>query len=97
MFFEGIRSERQLVEIANLNLAHRWYFGSTPDRDAHTRTELLTAIPVLSPALFSDPAGLHYEISGPTVTPAPCVVAVLPYRNEVRPQVLGWAAGRWPS
>src|SRR5215212_1196110 len=25
MFFEGIRSERQLIETASLNLAHRWY------------------------------------------------------------------------
>ena len=27
MFFEGIRSERQLMEMVNLNLAHRWYIG----------------------------------------------------------------------
>jgi transposase len=27
MFFEGIRSERQLIELARLNLAHRWYLG----------------------------------------------------------------------
>jgi transposase len=27
MFFEGIRSERQLIEVARLNLAHRWYLG----------------------------------------------------------------------
>jgi len=26
-FFEGIRSERQLMETVNLNLAHRWYLG----------------------------------------------------------------------
>ena len=26
-FFEGIRSERQLMETVNLNLAHRWYIG----------------------------------------------------------------------
>ena len=25
MFFEGIRSERKLIETASLNLAHRWY------------------------------------------------------------------------
>jgi transposase len=24
-FFEGIRSERQLMEMVNLNLAHRWH------------------------------------------------------------------------
>src|SRR5215218_2007922 len=27
MFFEGIRSERQLMETVALNLAHRWYLG----------------------------------------------------------------------
>ena len=27
MFFEGIRSERRLLEQADLNLAHRWYLG----------------------------------------------------------------------
>jgi hypothetical protein len=26
-FFEGIRSERQLMEIVSLNLAHRWFIG----------------------------------------------------------------------
>jgi hypothetical protein len=27
MFFEGLRSERQLIELASMNLAHRWYLG----------------------------------------------------------------------
>ncbi len=27
MFFEGIRSERQLMDTVNVNLAHRWYIG----------------------------------------------------------------------
>jgi transposase len=31
MFFEGIRSERQLIEIASLHLAHRWYLGYALD------------------------------------------------------------------
>lgn len=31
MFFEGIRSERKLIEIASLNLAHRWYLGYNLD------------------------------------------------------------------
>src|SRR6185312_2698908 len=31
MFFEGIRSERQLIEVASLNLAHRWYLGYALD------------------------------------------------------------------
>jgi hypothetical protein len=32
MFFEGIRSERQLMETVNLNLAHRWYLGYDLDQ-----------------------------------------------------------------
>src|ERR687894_982881 len=42
MFFEGIRSERELVETANVNLAHRWYLGYAldevlPDHSSLTR------------------------------------------------------------
>src|SRR4051812_3988870 len=42
MFFEGIRSERKLIELANLNLAHRWYLGyaldeNLPDHSSLTR------------------------------------------------------------
>src|SRR5215213_6560177 len=42
MFFEGIRSERQLIELASLNLAHRWYLGYAldevlPDHSSLTR------------------------------------------------------------
>jgi transposase len=42
MFFEGIRSERQLIEIASLHLAHRWYLGyaldeGLPDHSSLTR------------------------------------------------------------
>jgi hypothetical protein len=33
MFFEDIRSERQLIETANLNLTHRWYLGYALDED----------------------------------------------------------------
>jgi transposase len=33
MFFEDIRSERQLIETASLNLAHRWYLGYALDED----------------------------------------------------------------
>jgi transposase len=38
-FFEGIRSERQLMETVNLNLAHRWFIGydldeSIPDHSS---------------------------------------------------------------
>src|SRR5215207_8633820 len=42
MFFEGIRSERLLIETASLNLAHRWYLGyaldeQLPDHSSLTR------------------------------------------------------------
>jgi transposase len=42
MFFEGIRSERQLIEIASLHLAHRWYLGyaldeALPDHSSLTK------------------------------------------------------------
>lgn len=42
MFFEGMRSERKLVETASLNLAHRWYVGYAldeplPDHSSRTR------------------------------------------------------------
>src|SRR6266508_6763473 len=42
MFFEGIRSERQLIATASLHLAHRWYLGyhldePLPDHSTLTR------------------------------------------------------------
>ena len=45
MFFEGIWSERRLVETASLNLAHRWYLGygldePLPDHSSLTRIRL---------------------------------------------------------
>jgi len=40
MFFEGIRSERRLIETANLNLAHRWYLGYALDEDLPDHSSL---------------------------------------------------------
>ena len=42
LFFEGIHSERRLIEVARLNLAHRWYLGyhldePLPDHSSLTR------------------------------------------------------------
>lgn len=42
MFFEGIRSERQLMEMVHLNLAYRWYIGydlneAVPDHSSLTK------------------------------------------------------------
>src|SRR4051812_38342866 len=41
MFFEGIRSERMLVETAALNLAHRWYLGYHLDESLPDRSSLI--------------------------------------------------------
>src|SRR5215204_4261306 len=40
LFFEGIRSERKLVETASLNLAHRWYLGYALDEDLPDHSSL---------------------------------------------------------
>src|SRR5215216_5935301 len=40
MFFEGIRSERQLIETASLHLAHRWYLGYALDEDLPDHSSL---------------------------------------------------------
>lgn len=40
MFFEGICSERQLIETASLNLAHRWYLGYALDEDLPDHSSL---------------------------------------------------------
>jgi transposase len=40
MFFEGIRSERKLIETASLNLAHRWYLGYALDEDLADHSSL---------------------------------------------------------
>ena len=40
IFFEDIRSERQLIETASLNLAHRWYLGYALDEDLPDHSSL---------------------------------------------------------
>ena len=39
-FFEGIRSERQLMEAVNLNLAHRWFIGYDLDEPVPDHSSL---------------------------------------------------------
>src|ERR687885_1901257 len=51
MFFEGIRSERRLIETASLHLAHRWYLGYSldeplPDHSSLTRIRQRLGLPV---------------------------------------------------
>ena len=51
MFFEGLRSERKLIEIASLNLAHRWYLGyhldePLPDHSSLSKIRTRLGLPV---------------------------------------------------
>jgi transposase len=51
MFFEGIRSERKLIETADLHVAHRWYLGyafdeSLPDHSSLTRIRARLGLPI---------------------------------------------------
>jgi transposase len=51
MFFEGIRSERKPIEIASLNLAHRWYLGYNldeplPDHSSLSKIRTRLGLPV---------------------------------------------------
>jgi transposase len=51
MFFEGLRSERKLIEIASLNLAHRWYLGYNvdeplPDHSSLSKIRTRLGLPV---------------------------------------------------
>ncbi len=39
-FFEGIRSERQLTETVNLNMAHRWFIGYDLDEPVPDHSSL---------------------------------------------------------
>jgi transposase len=39
-FFEGVRSERQLMETVNLNLAHRWFIGYDLDEPVPDHSSL---------------------------------------------------------
>jgi transposase len=67
MFFEGIRSERKLIETASLNLAHRWYLGyaldeALPDHSCMTRIANTPALRVAHPFTLS---ARHMSASGP--------------------------------
>src|SRR5436305_14421505 len=51
MFFEGIRSERRLIETASLHLAHRWYLGygldePLPEHSSLTRIRQRLGLPI---------------------------------------------------
>jgi transposase len=51
LFFEGLRSERRLIETASLHLAHRWYLGygldePQPDHSSLTRIRQRLGLPI---------------------------------------------------
>ena len=52
MFFDGIRSERKLIETASLNLAHRWYLGYALDEDLPDHSSLTRIRQRLGIAIF---------------------------------------------
>src|ERR687890_74893 len=52
MFFEGIRSERQLIATASLNLAHRWYLGYALDEELPDHSSLTRIRQRLRGAIF---------------------------------------------
>ena len=52
MFFEGIRSERKLVETSSLNLAHRWYLGYALDEELPDHSSLTRIRQRLGVAIF---------------------------------------------
>src|SRR5262245_60528039 len=52
MFFEGIRSERQLITTASLNLAHRWYLGYALDEEMPDHSSLTRIRQRLGIAIF---------------------------------------------
>ena len=51
LFFEGLRSERKLMEAVDLNVAHRWYLGygfdePVPDHSSLTRIRTRLGLPI---------------------------------------------------
>src|SRR5215218_9282957 len=52
MFFEGIRSERKLLETASLHLAHRWYLGYALDEPLPDHSTLSKVRQRLGVAVF---------------------------------------------
>src|SRR5215207_10003398 len=52
MFFEGIRSERKLIAMASLNLAHRWYLGYALDEELPDHSSLTRIRQRLGIAVF---------------------------------------------
>jgi hypothetical protein len=52
MFFEGLRSERQLIATTSLNFAHRWYFGYALDDPLSDHYSLTRILQRLGAAIF---------------------------------------------
>jgi transposase len=52
LFFEGLRSERKLIETASLHLAHRWYLGYALDEPLPDHSSLTRIRQRLGVAIF---------------------------------------------
>src|ERR1700674_2059092 len=52
LFFEGLRSERKLIETASLHLGHRWYLGYALDEPLPDHSSLTRIRQRLGVAIF---------------------------------------------
>ena len=52
LFFEGLRSERRLMQTVALNLAHRWYLGYALDEDLPDHSSLTRILQRLGIGIF---------------------------------------------
>ena len=52
LFFEGLRSERELIATASLHLAHRWYLGYALDEPLPDHSTLTRIRQRLGPEVF---------------------------------------------
>jgi transposase len=72
LFFEGLRSERQLLETASLHLAHRWYLGYALDEPLPDHSSLTRIRQRLDVAIFRRFFDHAKELIGYVADPAVC-------------------------
>jgi len=83
-FFEGIRSERQLMETVNLNLAHRWFIGYDLDEPVPDHSSLSKIRERYGLEVFQRFFEHIVEL---------CIEAGLVWGSKKIPHLGGW--GRW--
>src|SRR5215213_513251 len=69
MFFEGIRSERKLIETASLNLAHRWYLGYALDEELPDHSSLTSSSASSNGSSISARGRASFGVANSTSTP----------------------------